>query len=177
MLKDVQILETWNQPDRPQYYVLAGLNREKSERLLRERILALDHTINQNIQDARKGTGVLMNLRSLKRALRDLQLRQALNIDLQIVQLTEEGIPALYTTGNIQRELNDYLFNKVRVKVRIVGKQKKQIEQAVWDGLNQEGFIAFTDSQNDKQHEDTAFPMHTTKSDLLIAGETYLEGS
>ena len=174
MLKDVQILETWHQIDGAQYYVLAGLNRAKTEHRLREEILVYDQAINQHIQDARYGTDVLTNLRSLKRALRDLGHRQALNIDLQIVQLTGEGIPTSNTKDKIQQELNDYLLNKVGVQLRIKGDQKKQIERAVWDGLHQEGLVTFYDDQNDVVQEDSTLFTDTGRPDLLITGETTL---
>ena len=175
VLEDVRVLDTWHRPEDEQYFALAGLNREKTERMLLERISAYDRAVTINLEDGRKGSNALTRLRALKRAMRDLQLRELVNADLQIIRLTGKGVPSLSTAATIQRELNEFLLNDLLIHVSITGEHQAQIQQAVWEGLNQEGLVTFDQDPNTSTQQDAAPNVELRNPDLLITGNARLD--
>ncbi len=173
VLEDVQILESWRKPETGRFFSLAGLNRDKTERILLERISTYDRVIRMNMRDGHEGVDILTKIRGLKRALRTLQLRQAANADLRIVRVNGEGISSPYAIANIQRALDAYLLQDVRIDVRITGEQQTQIQQAVWDGLKQEGFMTL--NQQRSTPIGTAPSTPRENYDLRIVGTTRLD--
>ena len=175
VLEDVHVLDAWRRTDDGQYFVLAGLDRAKAAQMLVERIAEYDRVIQENVQQGRTGIGVLTRLRGLKRAERNIQRRQMVNADLQIIRTTGEGVPASYSTVKIQRELQDYIRHHIRIDVRISGDQQAQIQQAVWDGLQQEGFILLEPNQQETLLDSSDSIGPRKSANLLITGKTRLE--
>ncbi len=175
VLEDVQILDAWYRSEDARYYALAGLNRAKTERILMERMSEYDRTIEVNLEYGRSSADVLGKIRGLKRALRDLQRRQILNADLQIVRLSGEGVLASHPIAHIQRELDDYLLDNVRIHVRIVGEQQSQIQQAVREGLKREGFVTLSPRWSGATDKDSDLSVTAMSPDLLISGFTRLD--
>jgi len=178
VLADVKILEAWRRSDDKQYFVLAGLDRKKTEHLLRIRIAKYDKAIERHMEDGRTGTNVVTKLRGFKRAIRDMKLRQAVNADLQIISHTGEGIPTSYSPARIQQELDAYLLHKVHIAVQVTGDQERQIYQAIWDGLNQEGFVTRNESQpvsSQDYAEQLQDRSHQKSPDFVITGTSRLE--
>ncbi len=175
VLEDVQILDAWYRFEDARYYALAGLNRAKTERILMERMSEYDRTIEVNLEYGRSSADVLGKIRGLKRALRDLQRRQILNADLQIVRLSGEGVLASHPIAHIQRELDDYLLDNVRIHVRIVGEQQSQIQQAVREGLKREGFVTLSPRWSGATDKDSDLSVTAMSPDLLISGSTRLD--
>ncbi|GJL66320.1 MAG: hypothetical protein NPIRA05_12910 [Nitrospirales bacterium] len=178
VLADVKILDTWHRSDDDQYFVLAGLDRTKTERLLREHILKFDEMVKRYLEDGRTGTDVVTKLRGFKRALRDMRLRQAVNADLQIVSHTGEGIPASDSPARIQQELDAYLLHEVQIAVQVTGDQQPQLSQAIWDGLKQEGLVTRHEQPPASLKDDSGqsrAPSHQKTPDILVMGTSRLE--
>ncbi|GJL63847.1 MAG: hypothetical protein NPIRA04_25010 [Nitrospirales bacterium] len=178
VLADVKILETWHRPNDERYFVLAGLDRTKTEHLLHARITKYDKAIGRHVEDGRTGTDVVTKLRGYKRAVRDMRLRQATNADLQIISHSGEGIPTVYSLARIQQELDAYLLHEVHIAVQVTGDQQPQIYQAIWDGLNHEGFVTRNESKPDSSlepSEQVLAPSHHKRPDFLITGTSRLE--
>ncbi len=175
VLEDVHILDAWRRRDDGQYFVLAGLDRAKAERMLVGRIAEYDRVIQENVEQGRTGMDVLTRLRGLKRAERNVQRREVANTDLQIIRTSGEGVLASYSTVKIQRELQDYVRHHIRIDVRIMGDQKAPIQQAVWDGLHQEGFIPLEHSEPESLLDPSDSNVSRNSADFLITGKTRLE--
>ncbi|GJL55238.1 MAG: hypothetical protein NPIRA02_23700 [Nitrospirales bacterium] len=178
VLADVKVLEAWSRPDDGQHFVLAGLDRAKTERVLRAHIAKYDQAIQHHMEDGRTGVNVVTKLRGLKRALRDMRLRQVVNTDLQIVSLTGATIPAPYTLASIQRELDAYLLNDVRIDVQVTGEQQPQLSQAIWDGLIHEGFVTRDTQHPDSISDNSEQPIdasHHERPDFRIIATSRLE--
>ncbi|WP_447971675.1 LPP20 family lipoprotein [Nitrospira sp. M1] len=178
VLADVKVLEAWSRPDDARHFILAGLHRAKTERLLRAHIAKYDQAIQRNMEDGRTGIDVITKLRGLKRALRDMHLRQIVNADLQIVSLTGEEVPALYSLASIQRALDAYLLNDVHIDVQVTGDQQLQLSQAIWDGLTREGLVTREAGQLASRTDHSQQPIdasHQKRPDFLITGTSRLE--
>ena len=87
VLKNVTVLDTWYQPKKKQFYVLAGMERSKAEKALRDQISEWDQTVEKEITEGRAAENKLSKIRGYKRAINYLNLREDANRKLQIVRI------------------------------------------------------------------------------------------
>lgn len=175
VLENVQVLDTWLRPEDNRYFALAGLDRKKAERMLVERISDYDKTISMHLEDGREGADPLTRLRALKRALRDAHIRHVANTDLQIIRMTGGGLPASFPAAAIRKEIDDFLLHDLRIDVRLTGDYQLQIRQAVWEGLNREGFVARDQDPNADLRQQTDPTVSQLTADILITGTGHLD--
>ncbi len=175
VLENVHVLDSWYQPENVQFFALAGLDRQKAERKLLERLAVYDMAIDINVKHGRAQGEVITRLRGYKRAIRDLHLRRLINEDLRIVRLTGEGVSTLYVVEDIQRELEAYLLKDVRIDLKITGDQHAQVRQAVWEGLNREGFVTLDHGTKTLRTTEANSSEGSMSPDFLITGTTRLD--
>ena len=175
VLENVQVLDTWLRPADHRYFALAGLNREKAERMLVERISDYDKTILMHLEDGREGANALTRLRALKRALRDAQIRHVANADLQIIRMTGGGLPASHPAAAIRKEIDDFFLHDLHIDVRLTGDYQSQILQAVWEGLNREGLVPLGQDPNALLRQQADRTVSQFTADLLITGTAHLD--
>ncbi|MCC2641785.1 MAG: exported protein of unknown function [Nitrospira sp.] len=140
VLENVQILDTWFDQKARQYYALAGMNRAQAEAAMIERLRDLDRTIQTEVTEARQLEDKLSRVRNLKRAAKDLVLREAYNTDLRIIRTNGQGIPASYRVAEMTAELEQFLATNLGMAVDLSGEQAEPVERALIDGLAREGF-------------------------------------
>ncbi len=140
VLENVQVLDTWFDQKARQYYALAGMNRAQAESAMVERLAELDRTIQTEVTEAHQTQDKLSHVRNLKRAAKNLVLREAYNTDLRVIRSSGQGNPAAYSVAALTAELEQFLATNLVMAVDVSGQQAEPLERALMDGLTQEGF-------------------------------------
>lgn len=140
VLENVQVLDIWFDQKTRQYYALAGMNRAQAESAMLERLADLDRSIQTDVMEARQTQDKLSHVRHLKRAAKNLVLREAYNTDLRTIRLNGQGHPAAYRVAELTAELERYLAANVGMAVEVAGEQAEPLERALIEGLTREGF-------------------------------------
>ena len=117
VLENVQILDTWFDQKARQYYALAGMNRAQAESAMVERLAELDRTIQTQVTEARHTQDKLSRVRNLKRAAKNLVLREAYNTDLRTIRSSGQGSPAAYRVAELTAELEQFLATQYGMAV------------------------------------------------------------
>ena len=172
VLENVHILDRWYRQHDRRHFALAGLERAKTARILRERISDYDVAISKNIGLTHEQTNSLAKFRTLFRARVDQTIRDSLNTDLQIIQRNGDGIPSSYTVGQLRQQIDAHVSKHFIVLVQVTGEQKFQLRTAIWDGLMRIGIRPTNnDSLESTQKESSEM---TQEIDLLVRGTAKL---
>ncbi|MGQ0811730.1 MAG: LPP20 family lipoprotein [Nitrospiraceae bacterium] len=139
VLENVQILDTWLDRARNQHYALAGMNRAQAESAMMERIAELDRLVETQVSEARQTQDKLTRVRNLKRAAKNLVLREAYNADLRVIRTSGQGTASAYRVAELTAELEQFLASNLAIAVEITGDQAEPIQRAVTEGLIREG--------------------------------------
>jgi hypothetical protein len=139
VLENVRILDTWFDRRSGQHYALAGMNRAQAESALLERIAELDQMIDTEVTEARRTQDKLTRVRNLKRAAKNLVLREVYNADLRVIRASGQGQPPAYRVSELTAELEQFLAANLAVAVEVTGDQAEPIRRAVMEGLIREG--------------------------------------
>ncbi|HXF93290.1 MAG TPA: LPP20 family lipoprotein [Nitrospiraceae bacterium] len=139
VLENVRILATWFDRRNGQHYVLAGMNRAQAESALLERIAELDRMIDAEVTEARGTRDKLTRVRNLKRAAKNLVLRESYNADLRVIRASGQGYPPAYRVAELTAELEQFLATNLAVAVEVTGDQAEPIQRALIEGLIREG--------------------------------------
>ncbi len=140
VLENVHVLDTWFDQKARQYYALAGMNRAQAESAMLERLADLDRSIQTEVTEAHQAQDKLAHVRNLKRAAKNLVLREAYNADLRTIRSNGQGHPAAYRVAELTAELEQYLSVNLGMAVNVSGEQAEPLERALIEGLAQEGF-------------------------------------
>jgi len=140
VLENVQLLDSWFDRKPRQYYALAGMNRAQAETAMVERLAELDHTIQTQVMEARQTTDTLTHARNLKRAVKNLMLREAYNTDLRVIRSSGQGNPAAYRVVELTNELEEFLATNLGISVEMSGDHADPVQRALMEGLRHEGF-------------------------------------
>ena len=146
VLENVQVLDTWFDRKTRQYYALAGMNRAQAETSMMERLVELDRTIQAEVAEAHEAHDKLTRVRNLKRAAKNLVLREAYNTDLRVIRSSGQGIPAPYRVAELTGELEQFLSSNLLIAVDMTGDQAEPVERALIEGLSREGFSIAKDN-------------------------------
>ena len=174
VLKNVTVLDTWNQPEKKQFYVLAGMDRSKAENTLHSQISEWDETVDKEVTEGRTADNKLSKIRGYKRAIKLLDLREDANRKLQIVRLDGSGMPAPYRREELKSELDNYLMNNLVVAIKITGADEPQIRRALLEGLSREGLLSVRKGGNSSSSPPSTNLANGTEADLLIQGTAKL---
>ena len=149
VLSGVRIAEIYKQT-RPQesFFALAVLDRMRSGRTLRTKILELDTAIQELLDDAQNQPDTLRRIKSLSMGLEKLILRDTYNTELRIVNPAGQGIASVVSITEVRGELIDLLLNEFQIGLAIEGDRVRQIRQIIVEALNREGFSVSEDKQN-----------------------------
>jgi len=77
-------------------YVLAGMHRPQAETAFMERITELDRSIKDDVEEAHRPIDKLARVKALRRAARNLVLRETYNADLRVIRPSGQGTAAAY---------------------------------------------------------------------------------
>ena len=166
VLENVRILDAWFDPKNRQYYALAGMDKAQAEAAFIERIRELDDTVASQLNEANRTPDKLARAKNLKRAARNLVVREAYNADLRVIRANGQGNQAGYRVADLMNELEQFLAGNLAVSVNFDGDQAEPVRRALIEGLTREGLSVARSSAptNDGVYEDGLKP------ELLITG-------
>lgn len=144
VLENVRILDTWYDVRKGLHYALAAMSRPQAEASLMERMAALDRTIDDDVTGARQTADKLTKIRNLRRAARNLVLREAYNADLRVVRPSGQGLPPIYRVNELTNELDQFLATNLVLAVQVNGDHAEPIQRALTEGLIREGLHVIT---------------------------------
>lgn len=173
VLENVKIVDRWFDQEAGLHYALAAMRRSQAEAALRERMAELDHAVESDIEEARRTVDKLAKVRGLRRAARDLVFREALNADLRVIRPSGHGEPAAYRVQDITRELEDFLSKNLAVEVVVTGEHVDPIEQALAEGLIQEGLRVVSSPSGSAEARTHERGIRFT-ADLLVRGTVHV---
>lgn len=139
VLENVKVLDAWYDAQSGVHHVLAGLQRGPGEAALLEKVRELDQAVDGDVREARQSPDKLAKARGLRRALKNLVLREAYNADLRVIRLSGQGEPAAYQVHALTAELEQFLAAHVRVAVEVTGDHVDPVAHALAEGLIREG--------------------------------------
>jgi hypothetical protein len=139
VLENVKLLETWYDPAAHQHYAMAGMHRGQAEQALLERIGQLDEAVSVQLKEAHDAAEPLTRIRQLRRAIKNLALREAYNADLRVIRASGRGSDAGYQLAALASELQQFMAANLLVTVDVVGEQAEPVRRAIIDGLVREG--------------------------------------
>jgi hypothetical protein len=139
MLENVKVLDAWMNPATRQHHVLAGMQRAQAGAALMERLAELDRGIEADVAESRQAAGTLAAIRGLRRAVKNLVLREAYNADLRVIRASGQGIPARFRVTELTGALEQFMAAHLSVGVEVQGDQVEPVRRAVIEGLIREG--------------------------------------
>ena len=139
VLENVQIVERWVDVQTGLHYALAGMHRLQAETAFMERITELDRSIKDDVEEAQQPTDKIAKVRALRRAARNLVLRETYNADLRVIRSSGQGTPAAYRVSELAHELEQFLATNLILAVAVTGNQVEPAQRALTEGLLREG--------------------------------------
>lgn len=165
VLENAKIVDRWYDAKKNLYYALGGMQRAQAETALTERLVDLDHTISSDVSEAHQTSDKLAKVRALRRAARNLVLRETYNADLRVIRTSGQGTAAPYRVQDLARELEEYLSSHLVLAVSVTGDHAEPVRRALTEGLIKEGLrVAATASGGDPGGEPPPNP------ELLVRG-------
>ena len=139
VLENVQIVDRWVDAHKDLHYALAGMHRPQAERSFMERITELDRSIRDDVEEAHRPSDKLARVRALRRAARNLVLRETYNADLRVIRPSGQGTAAAYRVSELTHELEAFLATNLVLAVAVAGDQVEPAQRALTEGLLKEG--------------------------------------
>lgn len=139
MLENVSIIDRWYDSNTATFYALAGLHRRQAETALLERMAELDRYIESDVLEAHQTTDSLAKVRGLRRAARNLILREAYNADLRVIRASGQGTTAPYQVHELTHQLEEFMSKNLTLAVVISGDHIEPVREALTEGLIKEG--------------------------------------
>jgi hypothetical protein len=139
VLENVQIVDRWVDVPKGLHYALAGMNRPQAETAFMERITELDQSIRDDVEEAHRSSDKLAKVRALRRAARNLVLRETYNANLRVIRPSGQGTAAAYRVSELTHELEQFLAMNLVLAVEMTGDQVEPAQRALTEGLLKEG--------------------------------------
>jgi len=149
VLENVRITEVWRDESTAVHYALAVMDRRQAGSALRERITALDLTLEELLKQAREAKDKLRKVRALHQAIETLLLRDAYRADLRIVNPRSTGLEPPAQMASVRQTLQDFLNRSFRITVEVSGKHSERIRSALVEALNAQGLPVSRQSDPD----------------------------
>lgn len=148
VLENVRIMDAWYDSNKGLHYALAAMSRPQAEASLMERMATLDRTVEADVTESRQTTDKLAKIRNLRRASRNLVLREAYNADLRVIRPSGQGIAPAYRVNELTNELEQFLATNLVLAIQVVGDHAEPIQRALTEGLIREGLQVTTNTSN-----------------------------
>lgn len=139
VLENVRIVDRWVDGHNGLHYALAGMHRPQAETSFMERITELDRSISDDVEEAHRPSDKLAKVRALRRAARNLVLRETYNADLRVIRPSGQGTAAAYRVSELTHELEQFLATNLVLAVAVTGDQIEPAQRALTEGLLKEG--------------------------------------
>ena len=124
----------------PIFYALAVLDRDQSAKILRDKIHQLDQGIKGLLNRAEGEGDMLAKVKYLKQSIQRHVLREAYDAELRIVSPSGGGISSPIHFTEIKSRLESILLRDFLIGVSVKGSRAVEIQEALVQGLNQQGF-------------------------------------
>jgi hypothetical protein len=144
VLENASIVDRWYDTKRNLHYALGGMHRAQAETAFMERMNDLDRSIQSDVEEAHQTSDKLAKVRALRRAARNLVLRETYNADLRVIRTSGQGTVAAYRVQDLTRELEEYLSSNLVLAVSVNGDQIEPAQRALTEGLIREGLHVAT---------------------------------
>jgi hypothetical protein len=139
VLENVRIVDRWVDVHKGLQYALAGMHRPQAETAFMERMTELDRSISADVEEAQRPSDKLAKVRALRRAARNLVLRETYNADLRVIRPSGQGTAAVYRVSDLTHELEQFLAANLVLVVAVTGDQIEPAQRALTEGLLKEG--------------------------------------
>lgn len=139
VLENVRIVDRWYDSKKRLHYALAGMHRPQAESAFMERMTELDRSIQEQIDTSHRATDKLTKVRELRRASRNLVLRETYNADLRVIRPSGQGTAAAYRVSELTHELEQFLATNLVTAVGVTGDHAEPVQGALTEGLLREG--------------------------------------
>ncbi len=141
VLSGVRIAHVYQQSSPEQlYYALAVLDRNQSATILSDRIRGLDRETEMLLDMANAESDVFKKVKYLRQSIGKHAMREAYDTELRIVSQTGRGISSPIHFAEIKSELDAILLRDFLIGVSVTGSRANEVQDALVQGLNQEGF-------------------------------------
>ncbi|MGZ8384650.1 MAG: LPP20 family lipoprotein [Nitrospira sp.] len=150
VLENVRIADVWYDSETRAYYALSVMNRPQAEASLMEKVAALDRTIDTDVTESRQAIDKLAKVRALRRAGRNLVLREVYNTDLRVIRPSGQGTPSAYQVNELSGELEQFLATNLVLAVQVSGDHAEPVGRALAKGLIREGLHVTTKTEGEK---------------------------
>lgn len=149
VLENVRIADAWYDSDSRLHYALGVMHRSQAEASLMEKVVALDRAIDADVAESRQATDKLAKVRALRRAGRNLVLREVYNMDLRVIRLSGQGTPSVYQVNELSGELEQFLAMHLVLAVQVSGDHAEPVGRALTEGLIREGLHVTTNAERE----------------------------
>ncbi len=139
VLSGVEISDTWQDPATHRYYALATLSRAKAGTALRQQITDLDAATRGYIASAQGSSDLFDKITASGQAVDAQQTRAALQKNLQVVDLTGNGIPPSWSLGQLQAD-RAALLKQLQISASADGHDQGQVQKILAGALANAGF-------------------------------------
>ena len=150
VLENVRIADVWYDSESRVYYALSMMNRSQAEASLMEKVVALDRTIDTDVTESRQALDKLAKVRALRRAGRNLVLREVYNTDLRVIRPSGQGTPSAYQVNELSGELEQFLATNLVLAVQVSGDHAEPVGRALAEGLIREGLRVTTKMEGEE---------------------------
>ena len=150
VLENVRIVDVWYDVDSRLHHALGAMNRAQAEASLMEKVVALDRAIDTDVAESRQATDKLAKVRALRRAGRNLVLREVYNTDLRVIRLSGQGTPSVYQVNELSGELEQFLATNLVLAVQVSGDHAEPVGRALAKGLIREGLHVTTKTEGEE---------------------------
>jgi hypothetical protein len=150
VLENVRIVDVWYDSESRVYYALSMMNRSQAEASLMEKVVALDRTIDTDVTESRQALDKLAKVRALRRAGRNLVLREVYNTDLRVIRPSGQGTPSAYQVNELSGELEQFLATNLVLAVQVSGDHAEPVGRALAEGLIREGLRVTTKMEGEE---------------------------
>jgi len=146
VLSGVRISQVYQETGQePIFYALAVLDRDQSAEILRDKIHGLDREIERIFSKAVAEKDMLATIKYLRQAIQSHILRGAYDAELRIVSQSGRGISPPIHFAEIKSKLESILLRDFLIGVSVTGARAGEIQDALLQGLNQQGFSVSED--------------------------------
>lgn len=143
IISGIQIAELWQDPASGSYHVLAVLPRLQAAASLRQQIGELDAATRNHIEQSRKNDDLFMKIAAASRAYEVQQEREALQKNLQVVDITGRGMEPQWSSAKIKSDMGE-LLKRVSIAPRVAADSPAGLKEMVAGALAQSGFVLDT---------------------------------
>ncbi len=139
VLENVRIVDRWFDSNKGLHYALAAMHRPQAEAAFMERVTELDRSIQTDVDEAHRTSDKLAKVKGLRRAAKNLVLRETYNADLRIIRPSGQGTSGPYRVSELTQELEQFLAANLVLGVQVTGDHAEVVQRALTEGLIKEG--------------------------------------